>query len=179
MPSVRLLSLFFGSGACALVYQVVWMRALSLTLSVTVYAVATVLCAFMAGLGLGAAIAGRIADRLQRPLLAFGLAEIGIGLAGLAMPRLLFALAPVEIWLTKLFGSTGLAFDPARFLLASAVLLPACTLMGTTLPFLSRSAVESEASVGRGAGGLYAANTLGAVAGCVAAGFALPPGSTS
>jgi hypothetical protein len=76
MPAPWLLALFFGSGACALVYQVVWMRVLSLTLSVTVYAVATVLCAFMAGLGLGAALAGRIADRLERPLVAFGLAEI-------------------------------------------------------------------------------------------------------
>jgi spermidine synthase len=142
---------------------------------VTVYAVTTVLCAFMAGLGLGAAIAGRIADRLERPLYAFGLAEIGIGVAGLAIPRLLFGLAPVEIWLTTNFGSTGLGFDPARFLLAAALLLPACTLMGMTLPLLSRSVVETESAVGRGAGGLYAANTLGAVAGCVAAGFALIP----
>jgi spermidine synthase len=151
------------------------MRALSLTLSVTVYAVTTVLCAFMAGLGLGAAIGGRLADRLERPLLAFGLAEIGIGLAGLVMPRLLFGLAPVEIWLTAKLGSSGLGFDPARFLLASALLLPACTAMGMTLPLLGRAVVESEAAVGRGAGGLYAANTLGAVAGCAAAGFALIP----
>jgi predicted membrane-bound spermidine synthase len=91
------------------------------------------------------------------------------------MPRLLFGLAPVEIWLTAQFGPSGLGFDPARFLLASALLLPACTLMGTTLPLLSRAVVESATAVGRGAGGLYAANTLGAVAGCVAAGFALIP----
>ena len=59
---LRLSLLFFVSGACGLIYQVVWMRALSLTLSVSVYAVTTTLCAFMGGLGLGAAIAGRIAD---------------------------------------------------------------------------------------------------------------------
>jgi predicted membrane-bound spermidine synthase len=175
MPALRLLALFFGSGACALIYQVVWMRALSLTLSVTVYAVATVLCAFMAGLGFGAALAGRMADRLARPLRVFGLVEIGIGLAGLLMPRLLFGLAPIEIWLTTHFGTTGLGFDAGRFLLAMAILLPPCTLMGMTLPLLTRAVVASEDHVGRAAGGLYAANTLGAVAGCVAAGFALIP----
>ena len=76
MPFRRLLALFFVSGASGLIYQVVWMRALALTLSVTVYAVTTVLCAFMGGLALGAAIAGRMADRLERPLLVFGLAEV-------------------------------------------------------------------------------------------------------
>ena len=70
LPAVRLrllLLLFFGSGASGLIYQVVWMRALTLTLSVTVYAVTTVLCAFMAGLALGAFLAGRLADRLDAP----------------------------------------------------------------------------------------------------------------
>ncbi len=54
MPTPRLLVLFFASGAAGLIYQVVWMRALALTLSVSVYAVTTVLCAFMGGLALGA-----------------------------------------------------------------------------------------------------------------------------
>jgi spermidine synthase len=175
MPAPGLLLLFFGSGACALVYQVVWVRALTLSLSVTVYAVATVLCAFMAGLGLGSVLAGRVADRLARPLVAFGLAEIGIGVAGLLLPRLIFGLPPVEIWLTAHVGPSGLGFDASRFVLACALLLPACTLMGTTLPLLSRAVVASQAAVARGAGWLYAANTLGAVAGCLAAGFVLIP----
>ena len=58
------LALFFASGVAALVYEVVWIRALSLTLSVTVYALTIVLCTFMAGLGLGAALAARFADRI-------------------------------------------------------------------------------------------------------------------
>jgi spermidine synthase len=55
------------------------------------------------------------------------------------------------------------------------VLLVPCTLMGATLPLLSRAAVDRPERVARGTGGLYAWNTLGAVAGCVAAGFALVP----
>lgn len=176
--SVRLrflLLLFFGSGACGLVYQVVWMRALTLTLSVTVYAVTTVLCAFMAGLALGAMLAGRIADRLERPLFVFGLVEIGIALTGIAAPRILLELGPVYGWLASHLGDSGPALVLARFFFASAILLIPCTLMGMTLPLLSRAAISSREEVGRGAGGLYAVNTLGAVAGCIAAGFFLIP----
>ena len=175
MPLGRLLLLFFVSGACGLVYQVVWMRALALTLSVSVVAVTTTLCAFMAGLGLGAALAGRFADRLDRPLLAFGLAEIGVGVTGVLSLAVLFDLGPVYAWLrTELVGA-GVALHVARFLLATSVLLVPTTLMGMTLPLLSRAAIDRREIVGRGAGGLYALNTLGAVAGAVAAGFWLVP----
>jgi spermidine synthase len=177
VPLRLLLLLFFGSGASGLVYQVVWMRALTLTLSVTVYAVTTVLCAFMGGLALGAALAGRLADRLERPLLAFGLVEIGVAATGAAAPRVLLALGPAYGWLASSLGDAGPALILARFLFASAVLLIPCTLMGMTLPLLSRAAIAREDEVGRGAGGLYAVNTLGAVAGCVAAGFLLIPAS--
>lgn len=175
VPPIRVLILFFGSGACGLIYQVVWMRALALTLSVSVYAVTTVLCAFMAGLALGAWIAGRVADRLERPLLVFGLAEIGVGATGLLSLALLFDLGPIYAWLHHQFDGAGAEFLIARFLLACVVLLIPCTLMGTTLPLLSRAVVGNEQVVGRGAGSLYAINTLGAVAGCLAAGFILVP----
>jgi spermidine synthase len=174
--SAVLLLLFFGSGAAALVYEVVWIRLLSLTLSITVYALTTVLCAFMAGLGLGAAIAARLADRLARPLLAFGAAELGIAACGLLTPLVLYRLGPAYVWLREGLGESGAAFVLARFALAFGVLLVPTTLMGTTFPFLSRALIQSRADVGRGAGALYAANTLGAVAGCVLAGFVLVPG---
>src|SRR5207237_345850 len=62
-----------------------------------------------------------------------------------------------------------------RFGLAAGVLLVPCTLMGATLPLIARAAIARADGVGRGAGALYAANTLGAVLGCVAAGFVLVP----
>ena len=63
------------------------MRLLSLSLSVTVYAVTTVLCAFMAGLGIGAAIAGRLAKRIDRPLFAYGVVEVALGIAACGQGR--------------------------------------------------------------------------------------------
>ena len=65
-----LLFFFFLSGFSALVYQVLWMRLLALVFGVTIHAASTVLAAFMAGLALGSAAAGRVADRVRRPLVA-------------------------------------------------------------------------------------------------------------
>src|SRR3712207_4403828 len=85
-----LLLVFLLSGIAGLIYQVVWVRILSLTFGVTSFAVATVLCGFMAGLALGAFLAGRLADRVRRPLAGYAIAEILIGGVGLLSP-LLFA----------------------------------------------------------------------------------------
>ena len=108
-----LLLLFFASGACGLVYEVVWMRLLTLTLSVTVHAVTTVLAAFMAGLALGAAWGGRVADRVGRPLAAYALVELGLAATGAATPAVLFRLPPVYVWLHDRLGGSALAFGAA------------------------------------------------------------------
>src|SRR3712207_3570059 len=73
-----LVGLFFLSGASGLIYQVLWVRLLSLTFGVTVYAVTVVLASFMAGLAIGSFVGGRVAERIERPLLAYGVIEIGI-----------------------------------------------------------------------------------------------------
>ncbi len=113
-PRVRttlLLALFFVSGASGLVYEVVWMRLLSLTLSVTVYAVTTVLCAFMSGLALGAAMGGWAADRVKSPLLAYGLVELGIAATAVGTAATLFHLGPAYVWARRCRSS---AAPPSR-----------------------------------------------------------------
>ena len=76
----HLLLLFFCSGVCGLIYQVLWLRLLALVFGVTVYAASTVLAAFMAGLGVGSLGGGYIADRISRrsSLILFGLAELAV-----------------------------------------------------------------------------------------------------
>src|SRR5262245_61743306 len=90
-PSLRLLIplLFLLSGATALVYQVTWVRDLSLIFGASHQATSIVLASFMAGLALGGAAAGRRAGSLVRPLAAYGRLEIGIALFALALPWLL------------------------------------------------------------------------------------------
>ena len=78
MKKIVLLS-FCLSGMAALIYEVVWMRQLTLIFGTTVYAISTVMAVFMAGLALGSLILGRIADRSKNPLRLYGFLQSGIG----------------------------------------------------------------------------------------------------
>ena len=84
-----LVLLFLVSGACGLIYQVLWLRLLGLVFGVTVYAASTVWASFMGGLALGSFAGGRLGDRVKRPLVWFGAAEALVGLSALATPAAL------------------------------------------------------------------------------------------
>src|SRR5512136_833852 len=71
--------LFFLSGAAALMYEVAWVRSLTLVFGGSHLAVTTVLSVFMGGLALGGFLLGRLADKAARPLRLYGLLELGIG----------------------------------------------------------------------------------------------------
>ena len=176
-----LTTLFFGSGACALVYQVMWLRLLALVFGVTVYAASTVLASFMAGLAIGSYVAGRFAARIRSPLRAFGLLEIGVGVTAFLTPFLLEAVKAVWVAVHPVLPSNLLFITAARFAASFVVLIVPTTLMGATLPVVMQSALVRDRTVstlGRrslGEGGriglLYAINTTGAIAGALVAGF--------
>jgi spermidine synthase len=170
-----LLALFFLSGACGLVYQVVWLRKLSLVFGTTTFAVSAVISSFMAGLGLGSYVSGRFLAQRGRALQLFGAMEMGVGLYALALPALL---SVVERSFTRAVGGLGVsAYGESLLKLGLSflvLLLPTC-LMGATLPLLAEHTVERFGHLGTRVGRLYALNTLGAAAGCFAAGFAAIP----
>ena len=168
-----LLVLFFLSGACGLIYHVLWLRLLALVFGVTVYAASTVLAAFMAGLALGSALAGRIVTRVQRPLVVFGVAEILIGLSALATPLALDAAAVIYKSLYLMNPDSLTMVTVARLITGFAVLLVPTLLMGLTLPVLSSSTLVRRSAFGSRVSALYAVNTAGAVTGAVLAGFYL------
>ena len=170
-PVWGLLVLFLLSGACGLVYQVLWARMLIVLFGATLPAVSTVLSAFMAGLALGSFCFGRRIDRARRPLLVFAALEAGVGLFAFLFPHLLGATA----WLAEAdwTGRHPTAFAAVRFGLAFALLMIPTAAMGATLPVISRSAVRRFSRLGSGVGLLYAANTLGAVAGVAGVTFYL------
>jgi spermidine synthase len=165
--------LFFCSGACALVYQVMWLRLLALVFGVTVYAASTVLASFMGGLAIGSYSAGRIAGSLRSPLRAFGFLEIGIGLSALATPLVLEAVKQAWIAWQPSLPSSLFVLTLARFVAAFAVLIVPTTLMGATLPIVMRSALVADAVTSTRIGLLYAINTGGAIVGALVAGFYL------
>jgi len=160
--------LLVASGAAALVYQVLWIKQLTLIVGVDVYAVTTGVSAFFAGLGLGGLLLGRWVDRVQRPLRFYAALEIGVALVGvlitlaLAHSARLFAIleaqSPVLAW-----GLVFLMVGVGPF------------LMGGTLPAVVRSLRLAADRIGAVGGWMYGANTAGAILGALLSSFWLIP----
>ncbi len=170
---------FFASGFAGLLYETAWTREFSFVFGTSNLAVATVLAAYMAGLSLGASIAGRFMHRIRRPVLAYGLLELGIAASALAVPSSIRAVTalyrPLFVTAGILPEAGGLASAVFYALASFAILGLPTTLMGATLPMLARHAVREERQIGGRIGALYAVNTAGAVAGTIATAFLLLP----
>lgn len=168
-----LVILFFLSGLCGLVYQVLWSRLLALVFGVTVYAVSATLASFMSGLALGSYAAGRLVDRARNPLLWYGVAEVLIGLSALATP---WALGRIETLYADLYPSLADSFGAltlVRFALSFLVLMVPTTLMGATLPIIIKSSLLRTGRLAESLSVLYATNTAGAIFGTLLTGYYL------
>jgi spermidine synthase len=160
--------LMFGSGAAALVYQVLWVKLLTRVVGADIYAVTIGVSAFFTGLAIASFAFGRRADSVARPLRLYALLEIGVAVLGVASTRLLASAARP---FATLEASSGVLAWAIPFALVG---IPAL-LMGGTLPALARFVAPQRGEVGGPAGALYAANTAGAIAGALLAAFAMIP----
>lgn len=167
-------SLFLVSGMSALLYQVVWTKKLALLFGVTTYAVSTTLSVFMLGLALGSWYFGALADRTKNPLKCYAFLEGGIAVSA-ALSLGLLELTDLVIAHLGFSSSSSLSFTICRVAGSFLVLIVPTFLMGGTAPVLAKVLVTSSQSAGKKLGVLYAANTLGGVAGCLLAGFAIIP----
>ena len=168
-------ALFLLSGAAGLLYEVLWSRQLAHPLGGSYPAVVAVLTAFLGGLAAGAALGGRMAARIRRPLRAYALLEAGIAAWALLFPLLLDACSPLLGWFYRNLADQPALHTAARFAVAAALLLPPTVAMGATLPVLLRYVVAGGGSVLGGTGLLYGLNTLGAAGGALATGFWILP----
>ncbi|HYN09901.1 MAG TPA: fused MFS/spermidine synthase [Vicinamibacterales bacterium] len=175
LPTLAVLLLF--SGVCALVYQVLWLRLLSLTFGVTTHAASTVLASFMGGLALGSFVAGRLADRVRQPLFLFGAVELLIGLCALATPAALSGVHHLFVGVASRLPDSVALGTVVRLIMSFAVLLVPTALMGATLPIVVKSSLTRLDRIGGRVGLLYASNTTGAILGAMLAGFYLIPQS--
>ena len=155
---MRWLSLFFFlSGFPALIYQIIWQRALFGVFGSNIEAVTLVVSAFMLGLGLGSYVGGRLsASPRFNPLLLFALFEGAIAVFGFFSLDLIATVGSMTI-------GVGLAGTFAAAFLT--VLIPTF-LMGATLPLLVTWLVRLDGQVGRSVGLLYSLNTWGSAAAC-------------
>ena len=172
-PVIRriILALFFLSGACGLIYEVVWMRMLTLVFGATALATSAILASFFAGLALGSWFLGRVADKHRQPLVLYALLEAGVGLYAFVFPLLLAGVTAIYVAVARHVDPGFTALSLLRFALAMPVLLLPATLMGGTLPVIVKFIATDRERLGLNVGWLYALNTFGAVAGAVAAGF--------
>ena len=156
--------LFFFSGFPALLYQIVWQRALFTIYGVNTESVTVIVTVFMLGLGLGSLAGGWLSKRPAIPLLGvFGAIELGIAFFGLISLRVFHAVAFFTAS-TSTLGS-GLAIF--------ALLIIPTVLMGSTLPLLAAHLVRKTGNVGESVGILYAVNTFGSATACFLAAYVL------
>lgn len=172
----KLLLIIFGlTGMTALIYEIIWIRPLSLVFGTTIYAVSTIIASFILGLAVGSWLAGKYTDRLKNPLRYFAFAQLGVGFYGILLLPIFGALPEVYLELYKITFPNQPLFMFIQILMSIAMISIPATLMGTTLPLMMRTYSEEFTTVGKDVGKLDASNSFGAVVGTLAAGFLLIP----
>lgn len=162
------------SGLCALAAEVVWTRLLSLMLGATVYTFSIILAVFLVGLGIGSSAGSLLARLSRRPRAALGICQLLLTLAITWTAYMLAESIPYWPINPSLSNNPWITFqiDVVRCLWA---ILPAACLWGASFP-LALAAVASEGQdPGKLVGGVYAANTVGAIIGAITASMILIP----
>ncbi len=163
------------SGGAALIYEVVWLRQVSLVMGHTALALAALLTAFLGGLALGSILAGRLADRVKASDRLYAGIEVGVALSALLVPIAVGLLGPAFGLAYRTLSHTPLGLGAAQLLLSCIALVIPCTLMGMTLPIVVSATTSSGGTIAGGVGRLYALNSIGGVLGAGAAGLLLIP----
>ncbi|MBI5185013.1 MAG: fused MFS/spermidine synthase [Nitrospinae bacterium] len=172
---IRILLLFLASGFSGLVYEIVWVKLFSLSFGNTIYAVSTVLAAFMLGLSAGGFLFGKVSTKRDEGLRLFAFMEGGVALSALAIVLFFPFLDSLYVYLHHEFSLTPEGSTLLRFLSSFVILLVPSLLMGGTLPVLSRCLIHGLDLAGTEISRLYGINTFGACLGCFVTGYFLIP----
>ena len=165
--------LFFLSGASGLILQVVWMYRLGLIFGNAAYATAATLAAFFLGLAIGGWFLGNASAQFKRPLVAYGLMEIGIALTALLIiPGIQFYETHYASVVALTDGNQSF-LTILKFIFSITLLLLPTVLMGGTFPVLAQFIGKEKRQLANRGTILYAVNTLGASIGALLAGFFL------
>ena len=169
---------FILSGAAGLIYESIWSRYLGLFVGHSAYAQVIVLVIYLGGMSAGAALAARFSEKIREPLVGYAAIEIAVGVVGLFFHEIFLkttAFAYASIFPSLAGGAT---LTIVKWTLAALLILPQAVLLGTTFPlmtsgFLRLVSRDGRAHSGAVLGVLYFANSIGAAAGVLIAGFYL------
>jgi predicted membrane-bound spermidine synthase len=165
-------AMFFVSGAASLIFEMAWFYRSSLILGNTVWAASITVSSFMGGLAIGNALIRHAAVR--RPLRAYGIAELLVATTGVIAVYALSTRAPLAT-LPRVVAAGWWTANVLRLTLTFSTLLVPASVMGMTLPLLVGELSRRDHRFGEALGRLYGWNTLGAVAGALAAELLLVP----
>jgi spermidine synthase len=168
-----LITLFFISGICNLIYEIVWARMFNLVFGVTVFAVSAVLAAFMLGLAAGGIVFGRLSEKTKNNITLFSLLHAGIFLSTIVMLLAFPLFQGLYLLVYKIFNLNFYTFRIVLFVLSLILMIVPTSLMGATFPVASKLYALRSERLGKDIGILYSVNTLGSVLGCVVTVFVL------
>lgn len=164
-----LFTLFFVSGFCGLLYQVVWVRLAFASFGIVTHVLSVVISVFMLGLALGSWAGGRVVAATTRrtglsAIQLYAIAEFGIAIGALTVP-ILFQF--FEARLLSFGAADSGAYLGGSALAIAVSIFPWCVFMGATFPLMMGYVKERDASQGEGFSFLYFANVLGATLGAL------------
>jgi spermidine synthase len=184
---------FFLSGMTGLMYEIIWIRKLSVIFGHTVFAMSSILSAFMGGLALGSYLAGKFADKMHTNenykgifsflshksfspyMKMYGILQLIIGVYGLTTPFFADLLRGLYVSIMSQFSLGLYPISIITFLLAMIVFLIPTVCMGATLPIILKFVINTYGEILTKTARMYSINTFGAVIGSFLAGFILFP----
>ncbi|HVF62589.1 MAG TPA: spermidine synthase [Casimicrobiaceae bacterium] len=169
-------AIFVVSGFCGLIYESIWSHYLKLFVGHAAYAQTVVLVVFIGGMALGAALVGRVAQKIRSPLVAYAGVEAAVGAISLVFHGLFVSVT--EWSYSALLPAMCVAEAPcvAQWAVAAALILPQSILLGTTFPLMTAGVLRlAPVNPGSKIASFYFLNSIGAVAGVLASAFILIP----
>ncbi len=164
---------FFLTGFSSLVYEIIWVRQLSLIFGSTVYAVSVVLAAFMGGLALGSFYFGKLADRSKNVTCLFALTQIGTGITAFVISIIIPRLTALYPFILKNTLPATFLISALSFVFTFTLILIPTIFIGGTFPLMVKMYIKLLDRARVDLGNIYAINTIGSVIGVLATGFLL------
>ncbi len=160
------------SGFCALAAQVIWTRVLSLLFGASTYTFSLILAVFLIGLGIGSSVGSIIAKTVERPRVALGWCQL-LNVGAMAWSAYML-MESLPYWPINTSITTSIWYNfQLDFVRAFWAVLPAPILWGASFPLALAAVARRGEDPGRLVGGVYAANTVGAIFGSVMASLIL------
>jgi spermidine synthase len=163
--------IFAISGASALIYEMLWIRPLSLVFGNSIYAMGTIVFSFIVGLAIGSFVISKYVDKIDNPLRAFAFLQIGIGLSSIFVLYLVNGLPEYYVSIYQMIEPHTEIFIAVQVIMSSLVLIIPASLIGANFPLVMKFYSKNLGDIGKDVGKIDGVNSLGAAIGVLLVSF--------